>query len=113
MELETLLGLITYPLKNSIYNMPKLDYKLVTTLTAAVQNITLPVTDPYSLYELVSSGSIAISGASTITSSGTLVEGITYTFKYSATVTSGELSIMGTILPVSYTHLTLPTKRIV
>lgn len=72
---------------------------LTTTLVASVQNITLPVTDPYTLYEITSASPIVIPGTSTFNTSGTLYEGLTYNFRYTATVTSGNVQIMGENIP--------------
>lgn len=79
--------------------MAHLIYKQTTTLTMAVVNVVLPVTDPYDVYEVVTSGPTAILGTSTFTSSGTLVEGVSFKFRYKANVTSGNVSFMGVTLP--------------
>ena len=78
-------------------------------LTATPVNISLPVTDPYSLYVVTSATSIVIAGTTNFTSLGTLAEGVDYEFKYTATVTSGSVTFMGVALP---THLLAKSVRI-
>lgn len=69
------------------------------TLTGVATTISLPVTDPYDLYEIKTTSPISIPGTTTINSTGTLVDGLTYTFRYLADITSGNLSIMGETVP--------------
>lgn len=82
--------------------MPYFNQRQNITLVSAVAAYALPVTDPYELYEITSTGPIVIPGTTTFTSSGTLLEGVTYKFKYTADITIGNISFMGELLP---THL--------
>jgi hypothetical protein len=79
--------------------MATLNYRTTIQLTATAQNITLDVNDPYSLYELITSGNITIEGTTNITSTGTLIEGLTYSFKYTGVIDAGTLTIMGVTFP--------------
>ena len=70
-------------------------------LTNAVQAITLDVLDPYSLYVINSDAlrSVSIPGTTTISTTGTLVDGLAFNFRYIASVTSGNVSIFGENIP--------------
>lgn len=69
-------------------------------LTSTPGTISLPVTDPYDLYTLVTTGTVTLGGATDIVSSGTLAEGVTYKFQYTGSVTNiALLTIMGTSVP--------------
>lgn len=82
--------------------MATLDHRLTTVLTATPQSISLDVDDPYTLYLLKTSGTISILGTTNISTTGTLIEGLTFKFQYTGSIIDGTLSIMGENLP---THL--------
>ena len=80
--------------------MPIQVNKLEIEVTAVGTTVTLPVTDPFDLYTVVTSGSVTIVGTTDIVTSGTLVDGLKYIFKYTGTVTNpAALTFMGEALP--------------
>lgn len=79
--------------------MATINHRDTITLTNAAVSITLPATDPYDLYEIVTTAAVAIPGTTAITASGTVTEGLTYNFRYLADVSSGTVTIMGEVIP--------------
>lgn len=79
--------------------MPIINLRETYELTAVAASHVLPVTDPYEIYDVTSTGSVSIGGTTAFTASGTLIEGHTYTFRYTANVTSGDITFMGTAMP--------------
>jgi hypothetical protein len=79
--------------------MAIINHRLTITLTASATTISLDVTDPYDLYEIETATTIAIPGTTNIVAVGTVIEGLTYNFRYIADVTAGNVSIMGALIP--------------
>jgi hypothetical protein len=82
--------------------MATFELPLDITLTATPATETIVITDAYTSFNIISSGSVTIAGTTNITTSGTLAEGHTLNFHYTATILGGTVTILGTAVP---THL--------
>lgn len=79
--------------------MAKINHRAEIELTAVATTISLDVTDPYELYEIKTAAALSIIGTTAITTTGTLLEGTSFKFRYTAQIATGTVTIMGAAIP--------------
>lgn len=85
--------------------MPIQEIPFDITLVGAGATHTLPVGDPYTVYNIKSSGTVTLTVVNNIVTSGTLLDGLKYMFHYTADVSTAStagVTIFGEAIPTEY-----------